>query len=416
VADTAAGLRALALLRRNRRLGRLAVAVLVSSAGDPLSLTVSLVLLYAATRSPLSIAGAYAAQMLAVLTVGLPLAALADHADRRRLVVRLELARCGLVASLPLLTRASVLGLYPALYLLGLIEALVTPARQAAVPRLVAGGEVGQANAVLLGAMTLGQALGFAAAGAALAHLADPRWLYLVDAATFAAAALLVATLGHLGGGVRATRLRGGFARAWAIRAARPLLLVAGAVVFFVGMLNPSLLPLAYALSPRHGPSLYTALEVGLIAGLFVGSAVAGQVTARRRRPALAGSILLFGTAVLAVALSPTTAVAAVAIALSGVGNAVYSVTNQTALLEASQQRVHGTVMAARFAAAQAGKALGLGTGAVVTARLGARGGFAVIGAGLLMVAAAYTLSLLRSGALVADRDAAQQPADPPAT
>jgi MFS family permease len=416
VADTAAG-RLPALLRHNRRLGRLAVAVLVSSAGDPLSLTVSLVLLYAATGSPLSIAGAYAAQMLAVLTVGLPLAALADHADRRRLVVRLELARCLLVASLPLVTRWSVLGLYPALYLLGLIEALVTPARQAAVPRLVAGGgQVGQANAALLGAMTLGQALGFAAAGAALAHLADPRWLYLVDAATFAAAALLVATLGHLGGGVRGTRLRGGFARAWAIRAARPLLLVAGAVVFFVGMLNPSLVPLAYALSPRHGPSLYTALEVGLIAGLFVGSAVAGQVTVRRRRPALAGSILLFGTAVLAVALSPTTAVAAVAIALSGVGNAVYSVTNQTALLEASQQRVHGTVMAARFAAAQAGKALGLGTGAVVTARLGARSGFAVIGAGLLVVAAAYTLSLLRSGALVADRDAAQQPADPPAT
>ncbi len=359
----------------------------------------SLVLLYGATRSPLSIAGAYAAQMLAVLTVGLPLAALADRADRRRLVVRLELARCGLVASLPLLTRWSVLGLYPALYLLGIVEALVTPARQASVPRLVGGGEVGQANAVLLGAMTLGQALGFAVAGVALAHLADPRPLYLADAATFAAASLLVATLDSLGGGVRTVRLRGGFARAWAIRAVRPLLLVAGAVVFFVGMLNPSLLPLAYTLSPASGPSLYAVLEVGLIAGLFAGSAVAGRVAAELRRPALAGSILLFGVAILTVAFSPTLAPAAAAIALSGIGNAVYSVTNQTALLEASDPQLHGTVMAARFAVAQAGKALGLGAGALVTARLGARGGFAVIGSGLLAVGATYALHLLRSRA-----------------
>jgi Major Facilitator Superfamily len=218
MADAAAGsLSMLALLRRNRSLGRLVAAVLVSSVGDPLSLTVSLVLLFGATHSPLSIAAAYAAQMLAVLTVGLPLGALTDRADRRRLIVRLELARCLLVAVLPLLTRWSVFGLYPALYLLGVVEALVQPARQAAVPRLVADGQLGRANAALLGAMTLGQALGFAVAGIALARLHDPRPLYLIDAATFAAAALLVATLTNLGGGVRTVRLRGGFARAWVI-------------------------------------------------------------------------------------------------------------------------------------------------------------------------------------------------------
>ena len=138
-------------------------------------------------------------------------------------------------------------------------------------------------------------------------------------------------------------------------------------------------------------------LEVGLIAGLFAGSAVAGRVAAELRRPALAGSILLFGAAILTVGFSATLAPAVAAIALSGIGNAVYSVMNQTALLEASDQAVHGAVMAARFAVAQAGKAFGLGAGAVVTARLGARSGFAVIGVGLLAVGTTYALHLLRS-------------------
>jgi hypothetical protein len=301
--------------------------------------------------------------------------------------------RCLLVAALPLVTRWSVFGLYPVLYVLGGIEALVQPARQAALPALARSGRIGRANALVVGAMAPGQVAGFAAAGVALARLADPRPLYWVDAATFAVSALLVATLGELGGGVSGVRLRGGFARAWAIRAARPLLVVAGGVVFFIGMLNPALLPLAYVLSPGRGPSVYSLLEVCLTAGLFAGSAVAGRIGARLRLPALASAVSVFGAAILAVGFSTALAPAAAAIALSGAGNAVYAVMNQTALLEAaSDSGAHGTVMAARFAINQSGKALGLASGAAVTAIAGARGGFAVIGAGLLAVAAVYTL------------------------
>src|SRR5256885_16040722 len=76
-------------LLRNARLTRLFAAVLVSSSGDPLSLTVSLVLVYTATRSSAAIAGIYAAQMLGVLLVGSTLATATDRLDRRRLIVRL---------------------------------------------------------------------------------------------------------------------------------------------------------------------------------------------------------------------------------------------------------------------------------------------------------------------------------------
>ncbi len=45
--------------RAGGRLGQLSLVVLTSSVGDPFTLTVSLVLLYGRTRSPLAIPGVY---------------------------------------------------------------------------------------------------------------------------------------------------------------------------------------------------------------------------------------------------------------------------------------------------------------------------------------------------------------------
>src|SRR5205823_144274 len=179
------------LMRGNRRFNHLSLAVLVSSIGDPLSLTVSLILLFTATRSPLSIAAAYLCQIVSSLLVSGLLAPVSDRMDRRRLAVRLEIGRCLLVATLPLATHLSVLLVYPAVFLLGAADAVVRPARQAAVPELVGDANVGVANGVLLAAMAVGQSMGFAIAGTLIGLLPDPRVLYLGDAATFAAAAVL---------------------------------------------------------------------------------------------------------------------------------------------------------------------------------------------------------------------------------
>src|SRR5438128_5890076 len=73
----------LGLVRHNSRMASLAGAVLVSSAGDPFTQTVSLVLLFQATRAPLAIAAAYGAEMLGVLTVGGLIGAAVDRLDRR---------------------------------------------------------------------------------------------------------------------------------------------------------------------------------------------------------------------------------------------------------------------------------------------------------------------------------------------
>jgi MFS family permease len=375
-------------------LARLSAAVLISSVGDPLTLTVSLVLLYQATRSPMAVAFAYGTQLLAALSVGALIGAVADRLDRRLLIVRLESVRFLVVASLPLLAGFSVFLLYPALFVLGAIEALVVPSRQAAVPQLVTHEEVGPANAALLTATMLAQAAGFGLAGLALASLQDPRVLYLADAVTFALAARIVASLGDLGGGISTARLKGGVRRAWAVPSVAPLLGVAAATVCVIGMLNTALLPLAYTLSTK-GPSAYPLLEVCLIAGVVLGSLIAGRVTTHVRVPALAISLWVFAIGVAGVGLGQGLWPATVALAVSGLASAVYSVTNTSALMDAASNLNRGTVMSARFTITQAGKAVGLGVGGLVTAWLGPRNSFAAFGLGLAAVAAAYTFFLL---------------------
>jgi MFS family permease len=384
-------------LLRNARLTRLFAAVLVSSSGDPLSLTVSLVLVYTATRSSAAIAGIYVAQMLGVLLVGSTLATATDRLDRRRLIVRLELVRFALLASLPFVSAVSVFWLYPAMCVLGGIEALVQPARQAGLAELVEPDQIGAAVSLVQATVSLGQAIGFAAAGFALAHMGDGRPLYFADAVTFLAAAGIVATLGDLGGGVRILKLGGGVRRVWAIPAARPLLAVAGATVFFIGMLNPSLLPLAYAFSSA-GPAAYGVLQVALILGLLTGSLVAARIPAPLRLAALAGTLWLFGTSLLTVNEVPSLIPLLLPIAVSGIASAIYSATNSAALLQVGSRFTRGTVMAVRFTIIQVTLAAGLGAGAIATSLLGARHAFASVGAGLLVEAAIFTTYLLWAG------------------
>lgn len=386
----------LGLVRQNGRLARLTAAVLVSSAGDPFSQTVSLVLLYQATRAPAAIAAAFAAEMLGVLAVGALVGAAADRVDRRTLIVRLEVARFFIVASLPVITSMSVFFLYPALFALACIEALVQPARQAAVTELVSIEEVGAANALLMTALTAAEAAGFAIAGALLIAVPDPRPLYIVDAVTFATAAVLVSTLGRMGGGIATARLGGGVRSAWNLPGARHLLVVAGATALVVGMLNPSLLPVAYALS-ASGPSAFSLLQVALIAGGFMGSLAAGRIAWPEGIRAQGVALWVFGIGVLAIGLSHNLLLAAFAAGVSGIGNAAYSVANNTALLEASASRNRGRVMSARFTVTRATMAVGLGIAPALSSLLGPLRAISTIGLGLLLVAALYSVFLLVS-------------------
>ena len=370
------------------RFGRLSLAVGISSLGDPISLTLSQFLLYRATHSAFALAGIYLSQIAAGLLVGLFAGSVADRLDRRSLVGTLELGRAVLVALLPVTTLISPLTLYPALFLVGGVEAIVQPARLAGVPGLVGSDQVERASASLLLLSALGQAAGFAMAGVLIAMLPDPRVLFLIDAVTFAVAGLLVITVGPLGGGVTKVKLSGAVFRALASPRLRPHLLVAGVVALFTNMLAPSLLPLSYVLS-GNGVTVYAWLQVLLILGATLGSLIAFRTGAAPS--VLAMALWLFALGVLGAGLAHTFWLTGVAIGISAIGNALYFIANQSTLLKAADERNRGSVMSARYSVVQICRVLGLGAGAAITSATSGMLTFTITGILLLLVAAFVT-------------------------
>src|SRR5258708_18171705 len=113
--------------------------------------------------------------------------------------------------------------IYPILVFLACVNAIVQPARQAAIPNLVPSGQVGKANAIVAATSMLAGAVGFGVAGAILALSptgSTPNMLFVADAMTFVLAAAIVFTIPNLGGGASQASVSGALRRAgWVVRA-----------------------------------------------------------------------------------------------------------------------------------------------------------------------------------------------------
>src|SRR6266849_8736108 len=157
------------------------------------------------------------------------------------------------------------------------INALVQPARQAAIPVLVPAGQVGKANAIVAATAMLAGAVGFAIAGAILAWTRSTTLLFIVDGATFAIAAAITLSIPSLGGGSLTAPIYGGLKRTWAIVSARPYLVLGTLAAFFLPISYPALLALSYRLTGSEGGQTYSTLEVVLSVGVFVGSMAVGR-------------------------------------------------------------------------------------------------------------------------------------------
>jgi MFS family permease len=148
--------------------------------------------------------GSAALTGLAASFAALPLAAgalfggaVVDRIGARRASIIADLASGGAVAAIPLLDaagRLSFAAIAAAAFLGALFDAPGQAARQALVPELAerAGVPLERANSLLVGTEHIGYVLGAPAAGALVA-LVGPAEALWVDAASFAACALLVA-------------------------------------------------------------------------------------------------------------------------------------------------------------------------------------------------------------------------------
>jgi len=380
----------LRLLWSRPRFARLLAGTTISSLGDPMTTVATLVTVYGATRDPLMVAATYIVRAVATILVSGLAGAVPDRVKRAPLIITLELGRAGLLVLTPfLITPDRIWPLYPILFVLAAVNAIVEPARQAALPELVEPREVGPANAGLSAAGMISGAAGYAVAGLVIWMTASSTWLFVADGLTFLLAGLLVFGLGDLGGGVRRVGIWNGIGRTWAVSRARVHLLVAGAAAFFISMSFPALIALAYRLSPhaQDGPKTYTILEVMLATGIVIGSVFVGRMRDIGSLRTVAQGLAITGFLSIGIAVSPWIWLVALVLLLASAGNPIYSVGNVTALMDISDTSNRGTIMSSRFAITQLALIAGAAAGGVVIQLIGAGATYGVLGAGLIGLA-----------------------------
>src|SRR3954469_21091461 len=125
----------------------------VSSLGDGLALAAGPLLIASYTRNPIYVALAALLQRLPWLLFGLWAGVLADRHDRRRIVMRVDLARAGVLVALSatiLTGTAGVAVILVAMLLLGTAEGFTNTASQTLLPMVVAPADLAIGNARLM--------------------------------------------------------------------------------------------------------------------------------------------------------------------------------------------------------------------------------------------------------------------------
>ena len=388
------------VLRSNPGFSSLISAIGISALGDPLTQVATLVSIYMVTNDPRLVALGFIVQALGTIVMSTALGGIADRLSRRGLIVGLEITRAAILLATPLLIAMPHWWLiYPVLVLLASINALVQPARQAAIPGLVPAGQVGKANAMVAATTMLAGAVGFGLAGAILALAPkSTNMLFVADAITFLLAAAIVVGIPNLGGGAISASVSGALRRSWGVVAARPHLVVGTLAAFLIPISFPALLALAYARSGGVlGGQTYSTLELVLSGGIFAGSLVVSRFGAIGTMRTVGAGLFLTGVFSIVIAMSPSLIIIAAALFIASVGNPIYAVANQTAIIEAADSSNRGSLMATRFGLVQTASIIGAAVGGLITqSSYGPTAAYGVLGVGLLLLAM-YAIAAGRS-------------------
>ncbi|HET9125855.1 MAG TPA: MFS transporter [Solirubrobacteraceae bacterium] len=164
----------------------------LSQLGGSFTLFALPLLVYRLTHSATNLALTTVAEFGPYLLFGLILGALVDRADRRRLMLRTDVARGLVIAVLPAVYLAGALHVWT-VYAVGFVQAtlgIIFDAGQfAAIPSLVGREDLVAANGRIMATGYAGQVLGPLLAGVAVLALPVAE-LFLVDAASFGVSAL----------------------------------------------------------------------------------------------------------------------------------------------------------------------------------------------------------------------------------
>jgi MFS family permease len=184
-------------LRTSRDFRLLLTAATVFDLGGMVSYVAVPYQLYALTRSNAAVGAIGAAELLPLLVFGLYGGALADHVDRRRLLVLCGLAQAlvtAVLAANAFRARPSIWVIYAAAVLLACASSLQRPSREALFPRTVTHAELPAATALDTLGREAGRLVGPGVGGVLVAY-AGTGWCFVTDMSGMLVASVLYALM-----------------------------------------------------------------------------------------------------------------------------------------------------------------------------------------------------------------------------
>jgi MFS family permease len=336
----------------------------------------------------------------------------ADHFDRRKVLLATQAAQGLLALVLGILTVTGVVQLwhvYVFALCLGCVTAFDAPARQTFVSELVSDAHL--SNAVALNSMSFNAArmIGPAIAGLLIAGVGS-GWVFLINAASFCAtiAALGFMRLERLHRHARAARKPGSFLEGFRYVRGRADLRTVLLMLFLVATfgINFPVFVSGMAVKAFHAGSGAFGLLSSMLA---VGSVTGALFAARREKPRvsflLAGSAI-FGVGLATAALMPTYALFGLVLVVVGWSAQTFNTTANSTVQLWTEPAMRGRVMAIYMAIVQGCTPLGAPFLGWVADRYGPRWSLAVGATSCFLAAIVGIRYLVRHRGLRLERHA----------
>jgi MFS family permease len=360
---------------------RLAFSRCVTYAGGSAAFWALSAILYGQTHSAAIVAAAALASFSVPAALS-PLAGLlGDHHDRKKVMLASELG--GAVCFLALaLASGSPVALLVIRVMASVAYAPLVPVTNAALPALVGTDNLDRANVAISKAGIAGALLGPAVAGLMLVT-AGAAVVFLLNAVTFLISAAVIFSVNgdFRPSHSRRGELAAGFTFLRNHRLLQHLTTAYGIAFVGIGVSIPAEVVLAADFGA--GSLGYAGLVSLWGIGSLVGASLAKHFAADPRRVLLVAiAALMIAIGFLAVSVAPVFAIALIGMAIGGVGEGWWDVTQTTLMQRVTPDGIRARVFAGSQAVMQIGIAIGLLASGLVTATLGASGAFGVAAAG----------------------------------
>ena len=276
----------------------------------------------------------------------------ADHFDRRKLLIATQ-ASLGLLAfGLGLLTITGAVQLwhvYVFAFLLGCVTAFDAPARQTFVSEMVGDSDLSNAVALNSTSFNAAQMIGPAMAGVLVATVGT-GWVFLINAASFVAVlcSLALFRVGELRPRVRAVRTQGSFAEGFHYVCKRPDIKAILLMLFLIstfGLNFPIFISTMSVIVFHAGASQYGFLTSTMAIGTVVGA----LFSARQEKPRnalLLASAVIFGLGCTLAAVMPNYWLFGFVLIIIGVSAQTFATTANSSVQLSTDPAMRGRVMA----------------------------------------------------------------------